>query len=100
MGAFVAPPVKIFAGAVPLTRIRRMTPRRGAKLSAGYRVALSHPPLPDRAAPAFFLVRGLAVAFIVTRAQCRAIIVETLNRQAMFNELRDTCESLRRGGVE
>jgi glycogen(starch) synthase len=34
------------------------------------------------------------VAFIVTRAPYRAINVETLNRQAMFNELRDTCETL------
>ncbi len=34
------------------------------------------------------------VAFIVTRAPYRAINVETLNRQAMFNELRDTCESM------
>ncbi len=34
------------------------------------------------------------VAFIVTRAPYRAINVETLNRQAMFNELRDTCQSI------
>jgi len=34
------------------------------------------------------------VAFIVTRTPYRAINVETLNRQAMFNELRDTCESI------
>ena len=34
------------------------------------------------------------VAFIVTRAPYRAINVETLNRQAMFNELHDTCEAL------
>ena len=34
------------------------------------------------------------VAFIVTRASHRALNVETLNRQAMFNELRDTCEIL------
>jgi glycogen(starch) synthase len=34
------------------------------------------------------------VAFIVTRAAQRALNVETLNRQAMFNELRDTCESI------
>ena len=34
------------------------------------------------------------VAFIVTRAPHRALNVETLNRQAMFNELRDTCESI------
>ena len=34
------------------------------------------------------------VAFIVTRASHRALNVETLNRQAMFNELRDTCEDL------
>ena len=31
------------------------------------------------------------VAFIVTRAPYRALNVETLNRQAMFNELHDTC---------
>ncbi len=34
------------------------------------------------------------VAFIVTRAAYKAINVETLNRQAMFNELRDTCERI------
>ncbi len=34
------------------------------------------------------------IAFLVTRAPYRAINVETLNRQAMFNELRDTCESI------
>ena len=34
------------------------------------------------------------VAFIVTRAPYKAINVETLNRQAMFNELRDTCEGI------
>jgi glycogen(starch) synthase len=34
------------------------------------------------------------VAFIVTRAPYRAINVDTLNRQAMFNELRDTCQSV------
>ncbi len=33
------------------------------------------------------------VAFIVTRAAYKAINVETLNRQAMFNELRSACES-------
>lgn len=35
------------------------------------------------------------VAFIVTRAAYRALNVETLNRQAMFNELRETCEAVR-----
>ena len=35
------------------------------------------------------------VAFIVTRAPHRALNVETLNRQAMFNELRDTCETIK-----
>jgi glycogen(starch) synthase len=35
------------------------------------------------------------VAFIVTRAPHRALNVETLNRQAMFNELRDTCEAIK-----
>ena len=35
------------------------------------------------------------VAFIVTRAPYRTLNVETLNRQAMFNELRDTCESIK-----
>ena len=34
------------------------------------------------------------VAFIVTRAPYRSINNETLNRQAMFNELRETCESI------
>ena len=32
------------------------------------------------------------VAFIVTRVPYKALNVETLNRQAMFNELRDACE--------
>lgn len=35
------------------------------------------------------------VAFIVTRAQYRGLNVETLNRQAMFNELRNTCEEIK-----
>ncbi len=35
------------------------------------------------------------VAFIVTRAPHRALNVDTLNRQAMFNELRETCESVK-----
>lgn len=35
------------------------------------------------------------VAFIVTRAPYRALNVETLNRQAMFNELRDTCDAIK-----
>lgn len=34
------------------------------------------------------------VAFIITRAAHRALNVETLNRQAMFNELKDTCASI------
>lgn len=34
------------------------------------------------------------VAFIITRAPFRGPNVETLNRQAMFNELRNTCESI------
>ncbi len=34
------------------------------------------------------------IAFIVTRARYHALNVETLNRQAMFNELRDTCETI------
>jgi glycogen(starch) synthase len=34
------------------------------------------------------------VAFIVTRAPHRALNVETLNRQAMFNELRDACDTI------
>jgi len=34
------------------------------------------------------------VAFIVTRAPYRGLNVETLNRQAMYNELRDTCAQL------
>ena len=35
------------------------------------------------------------VAFIITRAAYRTLNVETLNRQAMFNELRDTCEAIK-----
>lgn len=35
------------------------------------------------------------VAFIVTRAPHKALNIETLNRQAMFNELRDTCEAIK-----
>jgi glycogen(starch) synthase len=35
------------------------------------------------------------VAFIVTRAAHRALNVETLNRQAMFNELRETCDEIK-----
>jgi len=35
------------------------------------------------------------VAFIVTRASFRALNIDTLNRQAMFNELRETCEAIR-----
>jgi glycogen(starch) synthase len=34
------------------------------------------------------------VAFIIARAPYHALNVETLNRQAMFNELRETCESI------
>lgn len=34
------------------------------------------------------------VAFIITRGWYKALNVDTLNRQAMFNELRDTCESI------
>ena len=34
------------------------------------------------------------VAFIVTRAPYKTLNVDTLNRQAMFNELRDTCEAI------
>ncbi len=34
------------------------------------------------------------VAFIIARAPYHALNVETLNRQAMFNELRDTCQSI------
>jgi glycogen(starch) synthase len=34
------------------------------------------------------------VAFIITRAAYRALNVETLNRQAMFHELRDTCQDI------
>ncbi|MGB2984452.1 MAG: glycogen/starch synthase [Phycisphaerae bacterium] len=34
------------------------------------------------------------VAFIVTQAPHHALNVDTLNRQAMFSELRDTCESI------
>ena len=35
------------------------------------------------------------VAFIITRAPYRGLNVETLNRQAMFNELRNTCEEIK-----
>lgn len=35
------------------------------------------------------------VAFLVTRAAYRALNVDTLNRQAMFNELRDTCAAIK-----
>lgn len=35
------------------------------------------------------------VAFIVTRAPYRGHNLETLNRQVMFNELRDACESIK-----
>jgi glycogen(starch) synthase len=35
------------------------------------------------------------VAFIITRAPYRGLNVETLNRQAMFNELRRTCEEIK-----
>ena len=35
------------------------------------------------------------VAFIVTRAPYRGLNIETLNRQAMFNELRNTCEEIK-----
>ena len=35
------------------------------------------------------------IAFVITRAPYRALNVETLNRQAMFNELRDTCQSIK-----
>lgn len=35
------------------------------------------------------------IAFIVTRAPYRGLSVETLNRQAMFNELRDMCDRLK-----
>ena len=34
------------------------------------------------------------VAFIVTKAPTRSFNVDTLNRQAMLNELRDTCEAI------
>ena len=34
------------------------------------------------------------IAFIITRAKYHAPNVETLNRQAMFNELRETCEAV------
>jgi len=34
------------------------------------------------------------VAFIVTQAACKALNVETLNRQAMLHELRDTCATI------
>lgn len=35
------------------------------------------------------------VAFIITRAPYRALNVDALNRQAMLNELRDTCEAIK-----
>lgn len=35
------------------------------------------------------------VAFIVTKAPVRSLNVETLNRQAMYNELRETCERVK-----
>jgi glycogen(starch) synthase len=35
------------------------------------------------------------VAFIIAPARCRGPNVETLNRQAMLNELRETCESIK-----
>ncbi|MFQ5806098.1 MAG: glycogen/starch synthase, partial [Phycisphaerae bacterium] len=35
------------------------------------------------------------VAFIITRAPYRGLNVEALNRQAMFNELRHTCEEIK-----
>ncbi|MBU0717641.1 MAG: glycogen/starch synthase [Planctomycetes bacterium] len=35
------------------------------------------------------------VAFIIARAPYRGLNVETLNRQAMFNELEETCESIK-----
>ena len=35
------------------------------------------------------------VAFIIAPAPFRALNVETLNRQAMFNEMLDTCESIK-----
>ena len=35
------------------------------------------------------------VAFIITRAPYRGPNIETLNRQAMFNELRNTCEEIK-----
>lgn len=35
------------------------------------------------------------VAFIVTRAPYRGINVETLNRQAMFSELHETCQAIK-----
>lgn len=34
------------------------------------------------------------VAFIIARAPYKSLNVETLNRQAMFNELRDTCDQI------
>lgn len=37
------------------------------------------------------------VAFIITRAPYRALNVETLNRQAMYNELRNTCQQIKEG---
>ena len=35
------------------------------------------------------------VAFIVTKAPVRGLNVDTLNRQAMFNELRDACDEIK-----
>lgn len=35
------------------------------------------------------------VAFIIARAAYRGLNVDTLNRQAMFNELRDTCHQIK-----
>ncbi len=35
------------------------------------------------------------VAFIITRAAYRTLNVDTLNRQAMFNELHDACEDIK-----
>lgn len=40
--------------------------------------------------------RGITVvAFIIARAPYHALNVETLNRQAMLNELRDTCQAIK-----
>ncbi len=40
--------------------------------------------------------RGVTViAFIIARAPYRGLNVETLNRQAMFHELHDTCQSIK-----